>query len=234
MIRDATDRAWARIGRAVLARGAMRVMVMVVALWALPMTALADERAQSMGQLTGGVHLRAAGDDDLGAALQSSVESLSAATRNLRLAGDRSTRAAEDARWTWPLLGPEVVMSRFDGPPKPWLPGHRGVDLAGFEGAPVRAVADGMVSYQGVINGVGVVSVLHDDGVLSTYQPVLGGLPLGSPVPQGGLIGTLGAAGSHCWPLSCLHLGARIQKTYIDPMLYLRQWEVSLLPGRSR
>lgn len=134
------------------------------------------------------------------------------------------------ARWQWPLPTPEMVLAPFDGPAQRWLPGHRGVDLAGFDSAPVRVVADGTVSFSGVINGVGVISVVHPDGTLSTYQPVLNTSGKGKQVRAGDLIGTLATKGSHCWPLTCLHLGARRGKQYLDPMMFLRPWIVSLLP----
>lgn len=133
--------------------------------------------------------------------------------------------------WTWPLAGPRVPLHPFDGPSERWLPGHRGVDLAGWQGSTVRSVAVGVVSYSGEINGVGIVSVLHPDGILSTYQPVEDPVPQGSLVDTGQRVGSLSDQGSHCWPVTCLHLGARLGRDYIDPMLLLRPWEVSLLPG---
>ncbi len=95
----------------------------------------------------------------------------------------------------------------------------------------MRSVAIGVVSYSGEINGVGVVSVLHSDGIMSTYQPVLDPVSRGSSVRHGQRIGSLGDQGGHCWPVTCLHLGARVGRDYIDPMLLLRPWEVSLLPS---
>ena len=42
--------------------------------------------------------------------------------------------------WQWPLRpGPDRVVRDFDPPPRPWLAGNRGVDLAGRAGEPVRA-----------------------------------------------------------------------------------------------
>ena len=39
----------------------------------------------------------------------------------------------------WPLDGSPAVVRGFDPPPQPWLPGHRGVDLAAPPGAVVRS-----------------------------------------------------------------------------------------------
>lgn len=133
--------------------------------------------------------------------------------------------------WWWPMPGPERVAHRFDAPAQPWLPGHRGVDLTGSEGVPVTAVADGVVAYTGTINGVGIISVQHADGLRSTYQPVIDGMPRGRSVRVGQRLGYLETLGSHCWPQACLHLGARRGQIYLDPLLLLRAWEVSLLPN---
>lgn len=141
----------------------------------------------------------------------------------------RAEAASSHARWEWPLAGRPAVVHAFDPPAQRWLPGHRGIDLAGVTGEPVRSVAAGVVSYSGVIAGVGVVSVLHPDGVLSTYQPVLDRAARGATVSAGDAVGTLGPGG-HCLLSSCLHLGARRGTTYLDPMLFLTAWQVSLLP----
>lgn len=135
------------------------------------------------------------------------------------------------AEWQWPLRGPQEVVKFFDPPQKRWLPGHRGVDLAGYTYAPVLAVADGTVTYSGTIAGIGIVSVTHPDGVRSTYQPVTERIDEGEQVAGGDRIGYLGAVGSHCLLRTCLHLGAvRGKDDYLDPLLFLRPWELTLLP----
>ncbi|MCG5435980.1 M23 family peptidase, partial [Micromonospora sp. PSH25] len=37
---------------------------------------------------------------------------------------------APAGRFRWPVDGPPRPVRRFDPPPRPWLPGPRGVDLA--------------------------------------------------------------------------------------------------------
>lgn len=133
-------------------------------------------------------------------------------------------------RWRSPLHGPVVVVDPFRPPPKKWLPGHRGVDLLGAAGGPVTAVADGVVSYSGVIDGVGIVAVRHGPDLRSTYQPVEDRLGSGATVAAGHSLGVLDDGG-HCLLVTCLHLGAiRGKETYVDPMLFLNGWELSLLP----
>lgn len=132
--------------------------------------------------------------------------------------------------WDWPLPGIPPVVHDFDPPDRPWLPGHRGIDLAGTAGSSVRAVAGGTVTYSGTIAGVGIVTVAHADGVRSTYQPVQSSRTAGEQVRQGDALGSLGDVGSHCAPQTCLHLGAVRGEVYLDPLLFLEPWEVSLLP----
>lgn len=144
------------------------------------------------------------------------------------------SRPNADSRWSWPVRGSEVVIRPFDAPAQRWLPGHRGVDLGAGDLQSVRAVADGSVRFSGRVAGVGVVSVVHGDGLISTYQPVQASVRPGERVSRGQVLGVLRAAGSHCMPSGCLHLGARQDDAYIDPMLLLRPWEVSLLPQAAR
>ncbi|MDQ3382226.1 MAG: M23 family metallopeptidase [Actinomycetota bacterium] len=141
------------------------------------------------------------------------------------------TRATPDGRWVWPLDGRPAVVHPFDPPEERWLPGHRGVDLAGAVGEPVQAVDTGTVSYSGVIDGVGIVTVKHEGGLRSTYQPVDHRAAKGTPVAQGEQIGVLDGSGGHCLLRTCLHLGAISGlDTYLDPLLFLQEWQLSLLP----
>lgn len=133
--------------------------------------------------------------------------------------------------WQWPLPGQPRVVKHFDPPDQPWLRGHRGIDLAGLTTSRVLAVADGTVTYSGSIVGVGIVSVTHDSGIRSTYQPVTDRIREGEHVMAGDQLGFLGGFGSHCLVRTCLHLGAVWGKRdYVDPLLFLQPWEISLLP----
>src|ERR1700733_3037098 len=79
--------------------------------------------------------------------------------------------APSRAAFAWPIT-PARVVRAFDPPAAPWLPGHRGVDLAAPPGAVVRAAGAGRVVYAAVLAGRGVVSVQHPDGLRTTYEPV--------------------------------------------------------------
>jgi murein DD-endopeptidase MepM/ murein hydrolase activator NlpD len=134
-----------------------------------------------------------------------------------------SAARAEGARWQWPVPPPHEVVARFEAPATPYGPGHRGIDLAVAGGAEVRAVEAGTVRYSGTLAGRGVVSVVHADGLISTYEPVAGVLEVGTPVAAGEVLGALegGSPASHCAGGDCLHLGARRGGSYLDPLLLL-------------
>jgi murein DD-endopeptidase MepM/ murein hydrolase activator NlpD len=145
-------------------------------------------------------------------------------------ARDASTLSASaSGDWQWPLAPRPEVVTGFDPPATPYGPGHVGVDLLGWPGQPVTSVAAGTVAFAGQVAGVPVVSVQHGSE-RSTYQPVVAAVARGDTVAAGQLIGALSNAGSHCLPLTCLHLGRRLGETYVDPLELLGGGPVRLLP----
>jgi murein DD-endopeptidase MepM/ murein hydrolase activator NlpD len=142
------------------------------------------------------------------------------------------TRAA-DALWTLPLPGPPSVARRFDPPSEPWRSGHRGVDLAAAEGAAVLAAGSGVVVFAGEVGGRPVVSVAHEGGLRTTYEPVLPAVRAGQAVARGSPLGTLLAGHAGCPAAACLHWGLRRGETYLDPLALLRPPRLRLLPWRG-
>ena len=67
-------------------------------------------------------------------------------------------QAACRAVWLWPV-GQPAVIADFDPPDRPWLSGHRGVDLQASDGDELYAPADGIISFAGSVGGKSVVSV---------------------------------------------------------------------------
>ncbi|WP_448851002.1 murein hydrolase activator EnvC family protein [Corynebacterium sp. 335C] len=122
---------------------------------------------------------------------------------------------------------PGAVLRPFDPPPEPWLPGHRGVDLAAAPGAPVRASAAGRVHFAGSVAGRPTVSVMHADGLRTTYQPVEPSVRVGDAVARGQVIGTLAAG-----PEPGLHWGALRGDDYVNPLDLLGRRPVILKPAR--
>ncbi len=133
-------------------------------------------------------------------------------------------------RWGWPLAPAPAVVDRFVAPERPWSPGHRGVDLAAAVGQPVLAPDAGVVMFNGVIAGRGVVVVAHPGGLRSTFEPVQTSLPTGTPVARGQPVATVSATPGHCAPAICLHWGVLRTETYLDPLFFVVLLRVVLLP----
>jgi murein DD-endopeptidase MepM/ murein hydrolase activator NlpD len=138
--------------------------------------------------------------------------------------------ATAQAGWRWPLDPPVAVVAGFTAPAGPFAPGHRGVDLAGHVGDPVRSAAAGVVAFAGRVAGRGVVSVDHPGGLRTSYEPVTATVARGDQVGAGAVLGRLEAAASHCPPAACLHWGLRRGETYLDPRSMLGAARVRLLP----
>lgn len=144
-------------------------------------------------------------------------------------AASHSYAAAISRSYAWPVTPPFVVR-RFDPPPRPWLAGHRGVDLSAPPSAVVRAAGAGTVVYAGVIAGRGVVSVAHPGGLRTTYEPVTSTLHAGDAVRAGAVLGRLAAGHPGCPAAACLHWGLRQGDRYLDPLALLGLGRVRLLP----
>lgn len=137
------------------------------------------------------------------------------------------------AQGVWPLRPDPEVVATFEAPASPYAAGHRGVDLLGRAGRPVRAALDGRVSFAGLIAGRGVVVVAHG-ATRTTYEPVAAGLDVGEPVTAGDVVGRLEVAPSHCAPRVCLHWGwiesGAAGDRYLDPLRLVGAGPVRLLP----
>lgn len=129
----------------------------------------------------------------------------------------------------WPLRPRPGIVSGFDPPATRWGAGHRGVDLLGRLGQPVRASLGGTVTFAAPIAGRGVVVVDHG-GVRTTYEPVSASVRAGDRVVRGGTIGTLRLSGSHCFPRTCLHWGLLRGTDYLDPLALVGAGPIRLLP----
>jgi hypothetical protein len=101
------------------------------------------------------------------------------------------------------------VVDPFRAPTHPYGPGNRGIDYATEAGAPVRASARGVVAFAGAVGATLHVTVLHPDGVRTTYSFLRSvAVRRGERVQPGHVLGTSGGT---------LHFGARVGEEYIDP-----------------
>lgn len=149
------------------------------------------------------------------------------------VAGSPAARAQGDPVGVWPLTPEPRVVTAFDPPADPWGAGHRGVDLSGAVGRPVRTALAGRVTYVGRIAGRGIVTVAHHGaaaGTRTTYEPVAGIVTVGDVVGAGDVIGRLEALGGHCLPAACLHWGWLRGETYLDPLRLVGGGPIRLLP----
>ena len=115
----------------------------------------------------------------------------------------------------------DVVVRRFERPAHGWSPGHRGIDLAAAVATPVRAPADGVVTFSGTVVNRGVVTIEHPDGLRSSLEPLVDVVPAGTPVHAGDVVGSVAEGGTHCRPGDCVHWGVRRGEFYLDPLTLL-------------
>ena len=127
--------------------------------------------------------------------------------------------------WTWPADGP--LLRPFVFGSDPYLGGqHRGIDVAGAAGAPVRAAAGGTVTFAGSLPGAGkTVTVQTADGYAVTHVH-LGGISAteGSVIAEGAKVGTIGPSGEPEVDRPYVHLGVRVaaeRHGYVDPLKLL-------------
>jgi murein DD-endopeptidase MepM/ murein hydrolase activator NlpD len=132
---------------------------------------------------------------------------------------DGTSGAVALARWSWPVGPPHTLLHAFAAPATPYGAGHRGIDVGARPGTPVRAPADGVVSFAGVVVDRPLVSILHSDGLVSSVEPVTGFVSAGDRVSAGQVVGAV-ASGAHCSE-RCLHFGVRLHGQYISPLLVL-------------
>jgi len=155
-------------------------------------------------------------------ALASGPKSTAGGGASTRGARAVPARAAPARGWAWPLAPKPAVLRGFDPPDRPWLSGHRGVDLRAGAGAVVSAPAPGRVSFAGVVVDRPVLTIDHGDGLRSSFEPVETSLRAGDPVAAGSPVGAVAAAQSappgHCGGTPCLHWGVRSGEEYLNPL----------------
>ena len=120
-----------------------------------------------------------------------------------------------DGDWLWPVDGGRVVIAPFRAPAHEYGPGHRGMDVAA--GVEVRAPADGVIAFRGVVVDRPLLTIDHGNGLVTTLEPAQSDLAPGTPVRRGDVLGTV-AAGGHA-PGGTVHVGVRWNGVYINQML---------------
>ena len=137
--------------------------------------------------------------------------------------------SAPAGAWTWPADG--AVLRPFALGSDPYAGGqHRGVDVAGPEGAAIRAPAAGTVTFAGSLptHGRGVTIQTADGFAVTLVHLGTIGVEKGASVDEGSSIGTMGWSGTPEHAVPSVHLGIRRASdadAYVDPL--------GLLPPRA-
>ncbi|HEY6052900.1 MAG TPA: M23 family metallopeptidase, partial [Gaiellaceae bacterium] len=127
--------------------------------------------------------------------------------------------------WSWPSDG--VVLRGFTLGSDAYAGGqHRGIDIEGSAGGPVRAPAAGQVSFAGTVPSSGKsVTIQTADGYAVTLTH-LGSIAVakGDAVGEGQAVGTIGPSGDPEVDQPYVHLGVRLASDpngYVDPLGFL-------------
>jgi murein DD-endopeptidase MepM/ murein hydrolase activator NlpD len=131
--------------------------------------------------------------------------------------------------WRWPVDAPRIVVRPFLAPPTPYATGHRGIDVKSH--GQVYAPADGVVHFAGTVVNRSVLSLRHEDGLISSFEPVTTSLTAGDAVKAREVVGRVEPG--HC-SSPCLHFGVRRHGKYVSPLNFLGGIPRSvLLPTRA-
>lgn len=122
-----------------------------------------------------------------------------------------------------PLQAP--VLDPYRAPACAWCPGNRGIEYGPRPATPVRSIAAGSVTFDGVVAGVRYVTVLGDDGVRVSY-----GRLASSSVERGQRIRVGQVVGATTERFS---LSLRDGDAYVDPAPHLGEvrGRPRLVPG---
>jgi hypothetical protein len=106
-----------------------------------------------------------------------------------------------------------VVLDPYRAPSSTYGAGNRGLTYLTEPGTPVRAAADGVVTFAGPVGGELHVTVAHPDGFRTTYSFLAAvAVTVGRPIVRGDVVGTAGE-----WLHFGVRLGVRLGEVYVDP-----------------
>lgn len=80
------------------------------------------------------------------------------------------------------------------------------------------AAGPGVVVFVGQVAGQGVVSIDHDGGLRTTYEPVTPLVTTGTQIYRGQPIATVNPGHPGCTVAACLHWGIRRGDEYLSPL----------------
>ena len=138
--------------------------------------------------------------------------------------------AAEPGPWSPPVDGP--VVRGYEPPEHPFGRRHLGLDFAVPPGSPVRAAADGVVAFAGLVGRARAVGVEHPGARRTTYAYLRRvTVRSGNPVRRGDVLGFSGARGPR-HEADVVHFGYRVNGQPQDPAVLFQtpRPRISLAP----
>ena len=141
--------------------------------------------------------------------------------------------------WVPPLESPIKLINQYRQPNSDYSAGHRGVDYLVKEGQLVLAPADGFVWFSGKVVNRNLLSLVHEGGYLSEFEPACTDLQKGEPIFAGQEIGWVCQPDNdylkHCQSAICLHFSLRRQGAYLSPLIFIGGLNPSrLLPQQTQ
>jgi murein DD-endopeptidase MepM/ murein hydrolase activator NlpD len=116
------------------------------------------------------------------------------------------------------------IIDSFRPPPGRFAAGNRGIEYETTPDSPVGAIGAGRVVFAGSVARSRHVTVVHPDGLRSSYSYLASiSVGLGEEVIGGQMLGTT---------TTRLHLGVRAVTAYLDPALLFSGAGVHLVPVR--
>ncbi|WP_236632773.1 M23 family metallopeptidase [Bifidobacterium xylocopae] len=165
----------------------------------------------------------------LALSLAQSISAPSRVCAQSREVNDQQDGAICPSAWDWPLAGPPPITKAFDNPSKPWLPGHRGMDMASHGGEDILAPQAGVLSFSGRVAGKDVVS-LRVGALTVSFEPATTSLTPGDKVARRQVFAKVQGTSDHC-DGRCLHWGLRKGKrAYLDPAGRIHPHRIVLKP----
>ena len=133
-----------------------------------------------------------------------------------------------------PVVGSSVIQD-YRQSETPYSAGHRGVDYEVALAQGVFAPADGSVHFVGKVVNRRLISLTHDEQLVSSFEPVCSTLTKGEVVIKGQLIGEICEGDrtyqAHCQDQACLHFSVRKNGEYLSPLWFTGELKSSrLLP----
>ncbi|MCP4765884.1 MAG: peptidoglycan DD-metalloendopeptidase family protein [Gammaproteobacteria bacterium] len=169
---------------------------------------------QATPGISAGASSSSSGGTDTGSSSASSSSKSASKSKTTSAAAGESVAMKNPLKWIWPTAGKPLntfLASQLD---------RRGIDIAGKQGQPVLAVADGRVVYSG--NGLAgygnLIIIKHSDTYLSAYAYCRERLvEEGMAVKAGKLVARMGQRDN----VAKLHFEIRRNGKPVDPLKYL-------------